>query len=257
MFKLKDRVESYQQQSDYKLLNKLPVIIILNGRSFKKTTSLLEKPYSENFVNCMLSTCLKLCSEVEGTVFCYYNNDEIMLVTRNDQTNDTSAWFDNKIQKIVSVVSSIATLHFNTIASEMNLNLIGEAHFSTKVFTVPNTSEAVNSVIFKQQQNFYQAVDLACYYELSKKYDKNMIKEMISGISVDEKLYILQQECGINFDDYPDIFRNGAACYKVPKLYGENLKNIWTINTEIPIFSKKQSLLSYILNNGMDIFRHD
>lgn len=257
MFKLKDRIESYQQQSEYKLLNRLPVIILVNGRSFTKTTSLIDKPYSEPFVNCMLSTSLKLCSEVEGTVFCYHNNDEILLVSRNDQTNDTSAWFDNKIQKISSVVSSIATLHFNKCSEENELNLLGDAYFSTKVFTVPNIQEAINSVIFKQQQNFYKSVDTACFYELLKKYDKNMIKEMISGVSTDEKLYILQQECGINFEDYPAIFKNGAACYKTPKLVGDSLKNFWTVNTEIPIFSKNQSLLNYILKNGIDIFRHE
>ena len=81
-FKLKDRVESYQDQTDYKLLNKLPIVIIINGRSFNKVTSLLDKPYSDKFSECMLATTLKVCSEVEGAVFAYQHNDEIVVVAR-------------------------------------------------------------------------------------------------------------------------------------------------------------------------------
>ena len=43
---LKERMSSYEDTSNYKLLNKLPLVIVINGRNFNKVTSLLEKPYS-------------------------------------------------------------------------------------------------------------------------------------------------------------------------------------------------------------------
>jgi len=255
--KLKDRIDSYQEQTEHKLLNKLPTVIVVNGRSFAKTTSLLDKPYSQEFAECMLSTTLKLCSEVEGVVFAYHYNDEIILVSRNDQSNETLPWFDNKIQKISSIVSSIATLHFNNCTVKKELNLLGDAHFYTKIFTVPNIVEAINSIIYKQQQNFYTSIQCACFYELLKKYDRIYIKDMIQGLSFDEKVEILKQECNIDFNQYPIAFRRGIACYKVPKVIGDYMKNKWYINAELPIFTQDQSFLGHIFKNGFDLVRQD
>ncbi len=257
MSKLKDRIDSYQIQTEYKLLNKLPVITIVNGRSFAKSTSLIDKPHSLKLESCLVSTTLKLCSEIEGSIFGYQHNDEIIIVSRNDQSLDTSPWFDNKIQKIVSTASSIATLHFNNCAIESELNLLEETHFTAKVFTVPNITEAINTIIYKQQQNFYTSIQFACFYELLKFYDKESIKEMIQGLSFDEKVDLLQQECNVDFNMYATSFRRGVGCYKVPKVIGDTMKSKWSINSELPIFTKDQSFLSNIFKNGSDIFRQE
>lgn len=256
-FKLKDRIESYQNQSQFKLLNKLPIIMVVNGKAFDKTTSLLDKPYSNVLAECLASTALKLCSEIEGCLFCYQHNDEIVLVSRNDQAIDTSPWLDNKIQKISSIISSIATLHFNNCITSTDLNLLGESYFTAHVFTVPNIVEAINTIIYKQQHNFYTSIQFACFYELLRKYDKNTIKEMIQGLSFDEKVDLLHQECEIDFNQYPMSFRRGIAFYKQPKVIGDMMKNKWVINNELPIFTKDQSFLSNIFKNGTDIFRQE
>lgn len=176
--KLKDRINSYQEASDYKLLGRLPLIICVNGRGFSKTTELLDKPYCPKFAECILSTTLRLCSEIEGAFFAYQFNDEIVIVTRNDQGPETTPWYDNRVQKINSIVSSIASVHFNNCANTVGLNLVGEPFFTAQIFAVPNIAEAINSIIYKQQNNFYISIQSACVYELLKKYDKNMIKEM-------------------------------------------------------------------------------
>lgn len=253
--KLKDRVESYYDSTDYRLLSRLPIIICINGRASSKTTSLLDKPFCEKYSKSMLSTMLKLCSEIEGSLFAYQFNDEIVIVSRNDQNIDTSPWYDNKIQKICSITSSIATLHFNNVSS--GLNLIGDNLFHAQVFVVPTLAEAINTFIYKQQQNFHLSVQSACFYELIKTHSKNSIKDMLNGLSIDEKIDLLQQECNINFNNYPIAFRRGAAGYKVPKVIGDVMKNKWIINDDLPIFTKDQSFLSNIFKNGADIFRKD
>ena len=256
-FKLKDRIDTYQSQSEYKLLARLPIVIIINGRSFAKVTSLLDKPYSDAFSQCMASTSLKLCTEIEGCIFAYQHNDEIVLISRNDQSNDTLPWLDNKIQKISSIVSSIATLHFNKCVAGSDLNLLGDPHFTAKTFTVPTIAEAINTIIYKQQQNFYNSIHFACFYELLKKYDKNFIKEMLQGLSFDEKVNLLYQECEIDYNQYPSSFRRGIACYKVPKVIDQSVKNKWFINDSVPIFAKDQAFLTNIFKMGHDMFRVD
>ena len=91
MSKLKDRIDSYHESTDYKLLNRIPIIITINGRAFSKATSLLDKPYCNKFAECMFSTTLRLCNEIEGALFAYQHNDEITIITRNDQGPDTAA----------------------------------------------------------------------------------------------------------------------------------------------------------------------
>lgn len=256
--KLSNRIVSYQELSDYQLLNRVPLIICINGKSFSKFTSLLNKPFCEKFSKSMLSTMLKLCSEIEGSLFGYQFNDEIIIIARNDQNNGTSPWYDNKLQKICSITSSIATLHFNNISSNLNLNLMGDGIFTSQVFIVPTIAEAINTIIYKQQQNFHISVQSACFYELIKTYNRNTIKEMLSGLSIDEKIDLLQQECNINFNEYPIDFRRGVGAYKIPKVINDVMKNKWIINNDLPIFTKDQSFLGNIFrNNGVDIFREE
>jgi tRNA(His) 5'-end guanylyltransferase len=254
---LKDRMDSYSESANTKLLPKVPLIINVNGRSFSKNTSLLDKPYCPKFAECIYSTMIKLCSDIDGTVFAYQHSDEITLAVRNDQNVDTTPWYDNKIQKICSAVSAIATMHFNTCSDAIGLNLLGEPIFITQVYAVPNIAEAINAFVYKQQQNFQTSIQFACFYELLKKYDKPTIKEMLAGLSVDEKVDLLSQECNIDFNEYPISYRRGAACYKIPKVTNGIMKNKWFINSDLPIFTKDQSFVSNIFKHGSDIFRFD
>jgi len=253
--KLKDRIDIYADNNNYRLLSRVPIIIVINGRSFHKVTSLIDKPYCDNFAESMLSTTVKLCMEIEGALFSYQYNDEIIIVARNDQNSDTLPWYDNKLQKICSITASIATQHFNLYASNTNLNLMGDSLFTSQVFAVPTIAEAINTIIYKQQQNFYTSIQFSCFYELLKKYDKSTIKEMLADLSTDEKIDLLKQECNIDFHEYPQSFRRGSACYKSPKVIDGVVKNKWIVNTELPIFTKDQSFLTNIFRMGSDIFR--
>lgn len=259
--KLKDRISGYEEAAQFKLLNRVPLIITINGRSFSKVTSLLEKPFSKEFAQCMYSCLIRLIQEIDGAVFGYSFNDEIVIVVRNDQNLETAAWYDNQIQKIVSITSSLVTLYFNNYANSIDMNVHGEAAFTAQVFAVPNETEAINVMISKQQQAFQTAVQSACLYELIKKFNKNDIKEMLSGTSYDEKINLLSQECGINFNDYPLAFRRGVACYRSPQVVQyngtESIKNKWVLDAEIPIFTREHSFLSQIFHTGNDILRKE
>jgi tRNA(His) guanylyltransferase len=254
--KLKDRIEGYEAVSDYKLLPRVPLIICVNGRGFAKVTQLLDKPYCPKFAECMTSTMLRLCTDVEGSLFGYQHNDEIVIVARNDYTNETNPWYDNKLQKICSVTSAIATSHFNRYASGIHLDVSGDPIFTSQIFTTPNVGEAVNTLVYKQQQNFHTSIQFACVYELIKKHDKNTIRDMLSGLSVEDKIDLLSQE-GTDFNAYPLSFRRGVSAYKIPKVTDDTVKNKWVIDTELPVFAKDQSFLTNIFKNGADIFRKE
>lgn len=254
---LKNRVDSYLESTDFKLLNKLPIVICLNGKSTSKITSLLDKPFCSKFSDGMLSTTMNLCSEIDGILMAYQYNDEIILIIRNDQNIDTMPWCNNKLQKICSMTSSMATCYFNNYISKLESNIMGDLIFTAQVFPVPTISEAINIIIYKQQHSFHTSIQFACFYELLQTYNKEEIKEMLNGLSIDEKIDLLKQERNIDFNQYPHIFRRGAACYKTPKIINGIMKNKWSINTELPIFAKDQSFLNNLFRLGSDIFRKE
>lgn len=256
---LRERIKSYEDCYDIKLIKRLPVVIVLNGRSFKKITSLIAKPFSTEFMELMCATMIKLSQEVDGCFFSYSFNDEIVLISRNDQGLNTEAWYDNDIQKIASAVASIATLELNRAAKVNDVQLFGDPVFTAKTFVVPNMVEAVNILISKQQQCFHSSITLACFYELLKKYDIETVKQTIMDKSSAVKAEILFDNCGIEINNYPIPFRRGFACYRAPKIINidgdEQIKNKLIIDMELPVFTKDHDFLNGIFKSGFGIFR--
>lgn len=254
---LKDRVNSYQECYSQKIMPRLPVVISLVGRSFDRVTSKLTKPYALDLTNVMCATAIKLCHEVEGTVFAYVFYDDITLVVRNDQTNDTKPWFQNDIQSIVSVSASIATLEFNNAARSTELPLLGDATFVSSVFAVPNLGEAANVIVCKQQLAQHRALTGAVMHKLTEKFGDDAI-DILQNRSADEKEELLR-EYGSDFSSYPQPYRRGIACYRAPVAVnskdGQIFKKKWILNNELPFFAKDQSFLTNIFKIGSDIVR--
>lgn len=259
-YTLRDRIISYQQIYDTKLMPRVPLAIMINGRSFRKTTSLLKKPFDETLLETMAGISIKLMQEIDGSVIAYSFNDEIIIIVRNDQTIDTNAWFDNKVQKICSATASMATSEFNRLSKLADLQIIGDPTFTSSVFIVPSITEAINVLISKQNEAIYTAVSMACLYELGKKFDLSTIRQTLNEKSGSQKLDILLNQCGINFDDYPASFKRGSAVYRIQKVIEseegfERVKNKLNVDLDLPNFSREPEFLEKIISNGRDILR--
>lgn len=105
-------MKSYEEKYDLRLEKKEPVIIRIDGRAFHTWTKGLKKPFDTVFITSMQDTMKQLCSNIEGCVFGFTQSDEITLVLVDYATEEQSSWFDYRIQKICSVVSSMATKYF-------------------------------------------------------------------------------------------------------------------------------------------------
>jgi tRNA(His) 5'-end guanylyltransferase len=248
---LTDRINSYQELSDHQLMKRLPVVIVLNGRSFSKLSSLVDKPFSPDFMELMIAAMVKLCQEVDGVIFAFTFNDQIVVAMRNDQTSNTDAWYNNKIQAIVSAASSLATLEFNKIKDTKDIKLLGDAVFTAKTFVVPSIMELTNTIIHMQQNCFHTALSQACFYELLKRYNSDEVKQMLAGKSPKQKSEILYEECKIDFNSYPLPFKRGVGAYRSPKLNpkSQEIKHKLIINDELPLFSHEKDWLFSIFNN--------
>src|SRR5271165_5084919 len=173
MNSLKERIYGYENISNFLLTPKLPLIISLNGRGFRKLTSMAKKPYDEVFAKLMGQTMIRLMSEIEGTVFAYSFNDEIHIVSRNDKTLDSECWYNNDVQRIVSAAASMASISLYDAACKNNIELLGNPVFLGKTFILPSITETINYLIAKQHKASQTAISMACFYELLKtnKYD--------------------------------------------------------------------------------------
>ncbi len=250
---LKERALSYENAYNVFLTRRLPLIICLNGRGFRKTLSLVAKPHSPEYTEVLSKTLIKLASDIEGCHMIYSFNDEIIIVCRNDQSLGTEAWYDNNLQKIVSVSSSLASVAFSRIARDANLPLVGEPVFLAKAFVLPSLTETINYLIYQQHRASGIAVHNLCQYFLSSKYGAQIAKQNLEFKTDDEKYDLLVRELKVDPKNYPKSFWKGIACYRSPKktknAYGqEEVRNKLTINHDLPTFSKDQDFVFDIID---------
>jgi tRNA(His) 5'-end guanylyltransferase len=248
-----DKINDFESRQQYKLLPKIPVVIKIEGRNFEKLTKNYEKPFSEELNNCFSAVLYKLCLEVEGVVFGYQYDDTIILICRNDQTKDTIPWYDNDIQKISSVTASLATCQFykSIMSSDKGFDIFEDLDiiFTSSVFTVPNIEEAVNVLLVSQLDNLKRSTYNSCYYALlEQEFSKEKVENFLYNTSNEDRIKLLKEKLNIDYYSYPESFRLGQICYRIPKLINDKLKFKWASFKEIPVFLQITEELKKLLS---------
>ena len=261
---LSDRMKDfYENRFRTYLPRKSPVIIRVDGKKFSNFTRHFEKPF-DNILSCaMQETMKKLCANIQGCVLGYTQSDEISLVLIDYQTENSDAWFDYNLQKMISIAASMATLYFNKAFTELAGQWISDyyeewntnetkdklckayekaietgALFDARAFVVPRY-EVVNCLLWRQQDATRNSIEM-----LGRAYfsDKQLFKK--NGKEIQDMLML---EKGVNWNNLPTKFKRGSCVYKtsrmmdcVDKKTGENTvaqRSEWVIDNEIPIFS--------------------
>jgi len=244
------------------MTKRIPVGIKINLRNYKRYTQNLEKPFCEDFSEIMSQAALYAISQIPSAVFCYCFSDEIIVILRNDKTQDQEAWHNNNIQKITSSISSLITIGFYKSKEifGQNLDLVGDAIFGVKTFTLPSLDEVTNYLIWKQSYCMGAAAHEASSYEFENKFGKYKAQDLIEEASYKDKIAMLLQYCGIDFYDlYLPSFIYGVAIYKIPVIVhsrdGDTSRNKWHIDLNVPNIIHNRDFISAILANGADVFR--
>lgn len=198
----------------------------------------------------MCGTMIKLLSEIEGAKLVYSFNDEFVIAMNNNIHEDQ--WYNGSMQKIASAAAAIATYEFNRLVKENKYELFGDPIFTAQVFSVPNITELCNVFVSKQQQAFHTSISSSCFYELSKLYDMETVKQALSDKSTSAKAEILSEKCNVNFNNYSLPFKRGFGCYRTPKIGYEEIKSKIVVDMELPIFTKNPEFLETIFRQ---IFR--
>lgn len=246
------RMKEYESVSKTRLSKRTPVIIRIDGRAFHTFTRGFDKPFDRILMDSMQNTMKYLCENIQGCVLGYTQSDEITLVLVDYAKLNTSAWFDNEVQKMCSIAASMATMAFNKIYLDVLCDYMFEEHpdsisyryykarercamFDARVFNLPK-EEVTNNIYWRQLDATRNSIQMVGQANFSHKELQNKSCNMIQDMLFTEK--------GINWNDFPTDCKRGSCCiketYTDESITDENGKPVvrsrWIIDKEIPIF---------------------
>jgi len=228
MDKFGDRMKGYENTYRMKLPNRMPVIIRIDGKAFHTYTKGMEKPFDKYLAYAMWETCKYLAQNIMGCKLVYTQSDEISLLLTNYDKLTTEAWFDNNLQKIVSVSASLATAKFNEIMREEYPEK-QPALFDARAWVLPK-DEVCNYFLWRQQDATKNSISMVA----QANFPHNQLQGLNGG-QMQDKLFL---EKGINWNDIPTWQKRGAC---IKKIYSEKngaLRSEWNVDLETPIFSQ-------------------
>ena len=218
------RMKRYELPAQQNLMRRTYTWLRIDGKAFHTYTKGLKRPFDDGLIDDMNNAAIYACKKIQGAVLAYVQSDEISILMTDFEKITTDAWFDNNVQKMVSVSASLVTTEFNRLRlkrafsdklydcefpGEMGHYDIQEfiekfrmAEFDSRVFQVPTQDESMNYLIWRQQdatRNSISSVAQSLYShkELEGK-DSNQKQEMIF-------------QKGTNWNDYPSKYKRGRV----------------------------------------------
>jgi len=266
--RLGERMKMYEHAWRHKLIRRMPVIIRVDGKAFHTFTKGLNKPFDDIFMDAMQATAEYLVREIQGCKFAYVQSDEISLLLTDYDTYDTEAWFDNNIQKMVSVTAAKASAFFN---QRFSLNCIDYNIRSKQEGTYDRIYsnkllEAGSMLPVFDARSFNLDKDEVCNYFIWRQEDciKNSIsmiamkhfsdKELHGKSTIERKKMLEEKGIYIN-DEYDKYKLRGTAVYypMISEPYdseadnldsiGIKISNAPVIDKDIPIFKEDRYLV--------------
>jgi len=256
---LGDRMKEYEAVYDVSMMRRVPVVVRLDGKGFSRLTKRLklEKPFDQRFLTVMADTMVAVASQVQGCVVGYTQSDEISIAIINHRTLDAEPYFGNRILKIASITASMATARFNRrlwrILPSNDKDDDGEAYFDSRPFTMPTAVEAMNALIWRQQDCVRNSILSAAYYEIGKVKGRKTTQKMMYGLDTSQLQELLFQEVGINWSTHysPELKRGTVTYRKMVEIEtpnGKAVRHKW-VTEAAPVFQSedgKKWLLSLL-----------
>ena len=265
---LGDRMKGYENISRIYLTKRMPVIIRVDGKAFHTFTRGFRRPFDSILMSVMQDTAKFLCKNISGCKIAYVQSDEISLLLTDYETKETQPWFDNNLQKLVSIAASMATLEFNrqffrTVTElqdditfhptsteaawgkfeDGNWNAYSKAidtgaMFDARAFILPK-EEVCNYFIWRQQDATRNSILMVAQSHFSH-------KEM-QGKTCDALQDMLFKERGVNWNDYTPIEKHGACIVREAYMNGDAQRHRWVVDKETPIFTRDRNYIESLV----------
>lgn len=220
---LAKRMKKYEAVPKNTLMRRTPVIIRVDGRAFHTFTKGFQKPFDDVLVRVMQDTMKYLCENIQGCVFGYTQSDEITLILIDYKKLNSEAWFDYEVQKMCSIVASMATMAFN------------------RFFMIPK-EEVTNNIYWRQLDASRNSIQMLGQANFSHRELLNKTCNQIQDM--------LMTQHGINWNDMGTSYKRGSCCVRNRRVISTSAdgtvtceirnpkepETAWVIDNEIPIF---------------------
>jgi tRNA(His) 5'-end guanylyltransferase len=244
------RMKEYEASTNSKIICRVPIVMRIDGKKFSSLTKRLssKKPFCETLAHIMTKSVMALATEMQGCMIGYTQSDEMTFIIRTDQSNETCPWFDNRIQKMDSVASSIVTAAFNRLMwsiykFDITKENIPTAYFDCRIHPVPTMTEVVNNLIWRQIDCTKNSISSATDYEVGKKLGRGTARKLMHKLNQNERQELLFEKTGINWNNYPPEFKRGIVVFKkemkVDSPHMVVTRKKW-ISGAAPIFSSEE-----------------
>lgn len=252
---LGNRMKQYEDCYRLTLPSRMPIILRLDGRSFHSYTSKCQRPVDSGLVSCMNETAIALCQEIQGAKLAYVQSDEISVLITNYDTLDTQSWFDNNLQKMVSISAATASTTFTMNSwriwsnpyAPVEIESIRPAMFDSRAFIIPK-EDACNYFLWRQQDATRNSVNMLARSLYSHQECKDKNNSQLQGMIFHKR---------INWNDCPTSQKRGRCIVKeqyqhvgINPTTGEEIvstRSHWVVDNEIPIFSQdRQYIEKYV-----------
>src|SRR5260221_6245475 len=156
---LGDRMKGYEAAFRYVLSRRMPVIIRVDGKCFHGLTRHLRRPFCKEFSDAMIVVATELCNEIQGAVLAYTQSDEISILLHYYKTFDSEPWFDNQLQKMVSVSAGIASSQLTRLEHTFKPASYKPIVFDARAFCLPE-ADVCNYFLWRQNDASRNSVQM-------------------------------------------------------------------------------------------------
>lgn len=182
------------------------ICVRLDGKAFHSYTKGCVKPFDKDLSTCMVETTKFLIEQTHALIG-YTQSDEISLVyARKNEEQELP--YAAKIQKMTSILASMATAKFNREAYYRMPSKDSLAFFDCRAWTV-DTSEDVSEVFkWRMKDCIRNAVSMAAHHHLGH--------SAVQNINTVGKIKLMANK-GIDFFGYPAAFKLGTFAWRETK----------------------------------------
>ncbi|MDQ0111277.1 tRNA(His) guanylyltransferase Thg1 family protein [Paenibacillus harenae] len=229
-----NRMKGYEHAFRHSLPRRLPVLLRLDGCHFHTFTRGLNKPFDAKLTQAFWETCKYLAGQLMGCKLVYHQSDEISILLTNNDKLTTQAWYDNNIQKMVSVSAAMVTAKFNDIMRSVYPDK-ELAFFDSRAWVLPE-DEVTNYFLWRQQDATKNSISM-----VAQAHFPQSELQGLDGKKTQDKLFT---EKGINWNELPVWQKRGVCITKQPLQVGDVVRNRWEVDHETPVFSQNRAYIN-------------
>lgn len=217
---LSDRMLYYRGLSEYRLMPRSYIMIMLDGRSFSTMIkNKFEKPFDDNFIEMMNQTAKYVCEQVPGSKLAYVQSDEISIVVTDFESQNSDSFFSFRLSKMLSIIASTATAKFNNLMTQYMvsklpsdkavvdaINEMPLYQFDCKCWNLPSYEDVFAWFLYRQIDCVRNSKQAAAQARISHK--------QLDSLNTDEQVNLLKDMTGIDWNDYREGKKYGRFIYR-------------------------------------------